>query len=112
VVDTVPLVSPYLNVATELLPFFITGGWTFAIAIILLTFIILFYLKNKLISDFNIFTYVIFLRFFYCALFFNFAPQFYTWSSLGFILVIATLKVFDSYSYNFFKATPFLRGLT
>ncbi len=97
IIENVPFVAPYLNTATELLPFQTLGGWALSIFIFILTYFILFFLIQKLVSQFDIFYYLIFLRIAYCAVFFNFAPQFYTWSTFGFVFVMLALKLINGY---------------
>lgn len=97
IAEQIPLVSLYLNVATELLPFFTYGGWAVSVFVLLATFFILFGLVQAVQNRFNIFLYLVFLRISYCGLFFNFAPQLFTWSTLGFVIVMFILAKLSAY---------------
>ncbi len=88
-----PLANPALNVATEFLPFFLIGG-------LLLSFIILVLAAGSilLVSTYthvtkNVFALLFLIRLLYCAAFFNFAPQFFIWTTLGLGCILVLLKV-------------------
>ena len=97
IAEQIPLVSLYLNVATELLPFFTYGGWAASLVVLLATFFILLGLIQAVQNRFNIFLYLVFLRIAYCGLFFNFAPQLFTWSTLGFVVLMFVLSKLSAY---------------
>jgi hypothetical protein len=89
-----PILVPRFNVGTEFYPFLLYGGITwlgFAFIGLLISFIIAFYLLKKCP---NIFTFLIFIRISYNALFMGFAPQFYILLNLMFIILMILLWFF------------------
>ena len=88
----VPLVTPYLNVGTEFFPFFLAGGWPALIFMLLLTVLLVQFLIWRLCRKFCIFEFLVLVRVLYCCVFINFAPQLYTWNTIGFVLILGSMK--------------------
>lgn len=102
--------APYLvayaqNAGTELMPFYMFFGAGGIFLALILEYLILRYAFYLYMKDSNIFNFLIVLRLSYCALFAGFAPQFFTWTTLGFIFVIKACE----YSYRYFLATRLRR---
>jgi hypothetical protein len=102
--------APYLvayaqNAGTELMPFYMFFGVSGIFIALILEYLCLRYAFYLYMKDSNIFNFLIVLRLSYCALFAGFAPQFFTWTTLGFILVIKSCE----YSYRYFLGTRFRR---
>lgn len=93
----VPLVTPYLNVGTEFFPFFLAGGWTLLVLMLILTVFIVQFLIWRLSRKFCIFEFLVLVRVLYCCVFINFAPQLYTWNTIGFVLILGSLKTVAKY---------------
>lgn len=93
-----PTPLPVLNVGTEFLPFVLYGGVPLVIlSFFLLCIIYLSYLVLFLKHSSNIFLFLGFLKLSYCCLVLGFAPQFFTFTHLGFLLLMIFLyKVCDS----------------
>lgn len=82
------LVVPRFNVGTEFFPFLLYGGWPpviLAMLGILLSLILSAYIFVKT-RDFIVF--IVFLKFSYSSLFMGFAPQFYLFLNLAFLLLM------------------------
>lgn len=96
-----PLVSPYLNVASEFMPFYLAGGMP-ATA---LAFLLIYFSLNLSAYTFcqrqDFFLFLIFMRLAYCAFTANFAPQFFIWTTFGFILLCGFLSKLNHYSVMF-----------
>ncbi|WP_415062056.1 hypothetical protein [Bdellovibrio sp.] len=86
------LVSPRLNVGTEAMPFFLAFGALGVLVCIIAEYLILKLSAEALLRQKSLFSLLLFLRFSYCAVFFGFAPQFFLWTTLGFVLVILSAK--------------------
>ncbi|CDZ78813.1 hypothetical protein BN59_03127 [Legionella massiliensis] len=89
-----PVLVPRFNVGTEFYPFLLYKGLglvVFAFIGMLLSFIISFLLFKR---SPNIFTFLIFIRISYNALFMGFAPQFYILLNLMFIILMLVLWFF------------------
>lgn len=102
---TIPFVAPLLNVGTELLPFYLAGGLVLSFSVIILTALIIFLSSKLFIRTKNIFSFLFLTRILYCALFFNFAPQMYIFTTLAIGLVLLGLKG----SSNFLKYFSYLK---
>jgi hypothetical protein len=72
--------------------FGITGIFTALLgAYAILKLSLIHFLNNS-----NIFNFLIFLRLSYCAMMMGFAPQFYTWTTFGFVVLIKTIERLSS----------------
>lgn len=86
------LVSPRMNVGTEALPFYLALG---PIGLLLCLFLAVVTLKLSagfLKKAQDVFSLLIFLRLSYCAIFFCFAPQFFLWTTFGFVALILCVR--------------------
>lgn len=86
------LVASNMNVGTEILPFFLSFGlaaiyFCFISAFVINRFFYVRYLESK-----SIFDLLIFFRLSYCSVMFGFAPQYFIYTNLGFIIVMVVLK--------------------
>lgn len=88
------LVSSGLNVGTEILPFYMALGVSGIFLVFILEFFILRFFMIKFVREKSLINFLIFLRLAYCAFFLGFAPQFFIWTNLGFVLVMKSLELF------------------
>lgn len=88
-----PLANPALNVATEFLPFFLVGGLALSFIILLLAAGSILLVSTYAHVTKNIFVLIFLIRLLYCAAFFNFAPQFFIWTTLGLACILVSLKI-------------------
>jgi hypothetical protein len=89
-----PILVPRFNVGTEFYPFLLYGGmlWVaLAFMCLFVSFILAFYLLKRCP---NIFTFFIFIKISYNALFMGFAPQFYILLNLMFVILMLLLWFF------------------
>jgi hypothetical protein len=96
------LVSSGLNVATEILPFYLAFGVSGIFFVLILEFLILRYFMIKSVREKSLISFFIFLRLAYCAFFVGFAPQFFIWTTLGFLIVMKSIEVFYRSSFSNF----------
>lgn len=86
-----PVWVPRFNVGTEFYPFLLFGGLPIVfvvIAFLFFSFVGSIYLLKK---SPNIFTFLIFIKISYCVLFMGFAPQFYLFYNVEFLLITLLL---------------------
>lgn len=91
-----PVMVARFNVGTEFYPFLLYGGLQmvfFAFIFMLLSFIAVARLLRK---HANIFTFLIFLKISYSAIFMGFAPQFFILLNLMFVIMMLSLWFFSS----------------
>lgn len=93
----IPLATPLLNAGTEFLPFFLAGGLPLSFIILLLAAGSILLVSKYSIYTQNVFALVFLIRLLYCAAFFNFAPQFFIWTTLGLGCVLIFLKVLTGF---------------
>lgn len=93
----IPLATPLLNAGTEFLPFFLAGGLPFSFMILLLAAGSILLVSKYANQTQNVFALVFLIRLLYCAAFFNFAPQFFIWTTLGLGCVLIFLKVLTGF---------------
>lgn len=96
------LVSSGLNVATEMLPFYLAFGVSGIFLVLILEFLILRYFMIKFAREKSLIGFLMFLRLAYCAFFVGFAPQFFIWTTLGFFLVMKAIEVFYQSTFSSF----------
>ena len=84
-----PLPLPNLNVGTEFFPFLLYGGTPLVIFSFIIICIIYFFYIN-LFSKFpsSIFLLLGFLKLSYCCIMLGFAPQFFTFTNIGFLILM------------------------
>lgn len=91
--DQPQLIVPRFNVGTEFFPFLLFGGWPAVILAmlgLLTSLIASAYLFTKT-SGF--FAFLLFLKFSYSAIFMGFAPQFYLFLNLAFVLLLLIMSL-------------------
>lgn len=106
-VGTPYLVASNMNASTEVVAFYMAWG-TFGIFFcILVAFAINRYFLSKYLLTHSVFDLLIVLRLSYCSAFMGFAPQYFIWTNLGFILVMKALEVFFHSPYSEFLGRSF-----
>jgi hypothetical protein len=89
-----PLPLPQLNVGTEFFPFLLYGGTVSVLfSFMLVAFIYFSYLKFYSLYPSSIFLFLGFLKLSYCCLLLGFAPQFFTLTNLGFLILMISLHL-------------------
>jgi hypothetical protein len=90
----IPLDAATINVGTEFFPFLMAFGLTGVIGSMLLLFIALLWCVRNLRRRVTIFSLLIFLRIAYVCLMSPFAPQAFTFTNFGFIILCLILPLF------------------
>ncbi|GLQ49957.1 hypothetical protein GCM10010872_14060 [Dyella flava] len=89
----IPLDAPNINVGTEFFPFLMALGPLGAVASILALYAMLWWSVRRLHPPVSLFAWLIFLRMSYVCLMSPFAPQAFTWTNLGFVLLCLVMQV-------------------
>jgi hypothetical protein len=89
----IPLDAPNINVGTEFFPFLMALGPIGAVASMLALYAMLWWSVRRLRAPVSLFAWLIFLRMAYVCLMSPFAPQAFTWTNLGFVLLCLVLQV-------------------
>lgn len=89
----IPLDASNINVGTEFLPFLMALGPLGALGSILLLYVLLIWSVRRLYPRVSLFSLLIFLRVTYVCLMSPFAPQAYTWTNAGFIVLCLLLQL-------------------
>ena len=89
--------APYLvangqNVGTELMPFYMAYGVVGIFVGILGAYFLLKLSLILFLKEINIFNFLILLRLSYCSFMMGFAPQLFTWTTLGFVILMKSLE--------------------
>jgi hypothetical protein len=90
----IPLDAPNINVGTEFFPFLLALGPAVAVAAIFVLYVMLLWSTWHWRRRLGLFPLLIFLRVSYCCLMSPFAPQAFTWTNVGFILIGLAMPVF------------------
>jgi len=90
----IPLDAPNINVGTEFLPFLLALGPTAAVAAFFALYVMLLWSTWHWKRRLGLFSLLIFLRVSYCCVMSPFAPQAFTWTNVGFILVSLVISAF------------------
>ncbi|GGA38870.1 oligosaccharide repeat unit polymerase [Dyella nitratireducens] len=96
----IPLDAPNINVGTEFFPFLMAWGATGAVLSMAGLYALLAWSVRRLQPAAALFPLLIFLRISYCCVMSPFAPQAYTWSNAGFILVCLVLELLAAWLPN------------
>lgn len=90
------LVSMGQNAGTEFMPFFLAFGIMGIFLVLIGEYFLLRWSLHAFSIDGNIFNFLVLVKLSYCALLTGFAPQFFTWTNLGFIFVIKVAERISS----------------
>lgn len=87
---------PRFNVGTEFLPFVLFGGYNavligYVLQVLGCALALVLYVRTR-----SVFFLLLLLRFFYCAFMMGFAPQFFTYTNYGFVLICVGLWLFSN----------------
>ncbi|MBE1161904.1 hypothetical protein [Dyella acidiphila] len=96
----IPLDASNINVGTEFLPFLMALGPAGALGSILLLYALLAWSVRRLYPTVSLFGLLIFLRVSYVCLMSPFAPQAYTWTNAGFIVLCLLLQLLAAWLPN------------
>jgi len=88
----IPLDASNINVGTEFFPFLMAWGPAGAVASMALLYAMLLWSVRRLRAAVSLFPLLIFLRVAYVCVMAPFAPQAFTWTNLGFVLLCLVLQ--------------------
>lgn len=103
----IPLDAPNINVGTEFFPFLMAFGPVGAVASIVGLYVLLAWSVRRLHAGISLFSLLIFLRVSYVCLMSPFAPQAYTWTNAGFIVLCLVMQVLAAWLPNRRSGTSF-----
>lgn len=89
----IPLDAPTINVGTEFLPFLMAAGWGLALLSVLALYGMLLWSMLLLCGEVSLWRFLIFLRFAYVSIMSPFAPQAFTWTNFGFVMVCLMIPI-------------------
>lgn len=89
----IPLDASNINVGTEFFPFLMAWGPAGAVASMALLYAMLLWSVRRLCAAVSLFPLLIFLRVAYVCVMAPFAPQAFTWTNLGFVLLCLVLQL-------------------
>ncbi|MET0332409.1 MAG: hypothetical protein ABW154_13380 [Dyella sp.] len=90
----IPLDASNINVGTEFLPFLLALGPAGALGAVFALYALLLWSVRRLRPSVSLFALLIFLRMAYVCVMAPFAPQAFTWTNAGFIVVCLVMQVF------------------
>ncbi|MFC4527465.1 hypothetical protein ISN76_08165 [Dyella halodurans] len=90
----IPLDASNINVGSEFLPFLLALGPLGAIMSIVLLYVVQRWSVRRLYPRVSLFSLLIFLRMSYVCVMSPFAPQAFTWTNVGFIVICLVLQAF------------------
>ena len=96
----IPLDASNINVGTEFFPFLMALGASGALASIIVLYALLAWSVRRLYPSVPLFPLLIFLRVAYVCLMSPFAPQAYTWTNAGFIVLCLLMQLFAAWLPN------------
>jgi hypothetical protein len=106
----IPLDAVNINVGTEFLPFLLALGPAGALAAVVALYALLLWSVRRLRSNVSLFSLLIFLRMAYVCVMAPFAPQAFTWTNAGFIVLCLVMQVFAALLPNRRAAPSTLAG--
>jgi hypothetical protein len=89
----IPLDAPKINVGTEFFPFLMAAGWRGAFLSVLLLYGMLLCSIVLLRGSISVWRFLIFLRIAYVSVMCPFAPQAFTWTNFGFVVLCLMIPV-------------------
>ena len=96
----IPLDAPNINVGTEFFPFLMAWGPAGAAASMLALYAMLWWSVRRLRAPVSLFAWLIFLRMAYVCLMSPFAPQAFTWTNGGFVVLCLVMQVLAAWLPN------------
>jgi hypothetical protein len=96
----IPLDAPTINVGTEFFPFLLALGPFGAVAAVFVLYTLLLWSVRRLRPSVPLFSLLIFLRVSYVCVMSPFAPQAFTWTNVGFVVVCLFMQVFATWLPN------------
>ncbi|MHA6203604.1 hypothetical protein ACXU4B_04160 [Dyella soli] len=96
----IPLDAPNINVGTEFLPFLLAWGPFGAVMSILALYGLQLWSVRRLAPAVPLFSLLIFLRVSYVCVMAPFAPQAFTWTNIGFIVLCLLMQAFAAWLPN------------
>jgi hypothetical protein len=96
----IPLDAPNINVGTEFFPFLMALGPWGAVASIVALYAMLWWSVRRLRPPVSLFSWLIFLRMSYVCVMSPFAPQAFTWTNGGFIVLCLVMQVLAAWLPN------------
>lgn len=89
----IPLDAPTINVGTEFFPFLMAVGWGGALLSVLALYGMLLWSVVLVCGGLAVWRFLIFLRMAYVSIMSVFAPQAFTWTNFGFVVVCLMIPV-------------------
>jgi hypothetical protein len=96
----IPLDASNINVGTEFFPFLMALGPLGAVGSMLALYAMLWWSVRRLRAPVSLFAWLIFLRMAYVCLMSPFAPQAFTWTNVGFVLLCLLLQLLAAWLPN------------
>ena len=96
----IPLDAPNINVGTEFLPYLLAWGPFGAVMSMMALYGLQLWSVRRLLPAVPLFSFLIFLRVSYVCVMSPFAPQAFTWTNIGFIVVCLVMQVFAAWLPN------------
>jgi hypothetical protein len=106
----IPLDASNINVGTEFLPFLLALGPAGAVGAVFALYASLLWSVRRLRPNVSLFSLLIFLRMAYVCVMAPFAPQAFTWTNAGFIVLCLVMQAFAALLPNRKTAQSMLAG--
>jgi len=106
----IPLDASNINVGTEFLPFLLALGPAGALGAVAALYALLLWSVRRLRPNVSLFSLLIFLRMAYVCVMAPFAPQAFTWTNAGFLVLCLVMQVFAALLPNRRATPPTLAG--
>ncbi|RDS81940.1 hypothetical protein [Dyella psychrodurans] len=97
---SIPLDAPNINVGTEFFPFLMALGPMGAVASILTLYAMLWWSVRRLHPPVSLFAWLVFLRMSYVCVMSPFAPQAFTWTNIGFVVLCMVMQMLAAWLPN------------